>query len=168
MRSGVGLEARDWPGGAPSMFRPARAWGFCERAFAVRTAIAGASACAFVPLENERRDGFRRLCCGADYGTTRVATCGGAHAMRLRCCEGRGRMRNRSQAADAAGSACERCEHQQEDQCECEMYAARHRCFSVARGLFASEANLPRDGNVTGSVRQVAVVVEELRDGEEE
>jgi hypothetical protein len=90
--------------------------------------------------DEQCRDGFRRLSCGADYGTARVTTCGGAHAMRLRCCDRRGRMRNRSQAADAAGGACEWREHQQQNQCECEMYAARHRCFSVARGLFASEA----------------------------
>jgi hypothetical protein len=107
--------------------------GILQKSFRGKDGYRGSFGLRVCAVGEQSRDGFRQLSCGAYYGTARVATCGGAHAMRLRCCDRRGRMRNRSQAADAATGACERCEQQQENQCKCEMYAARHRCFSVAR-----------------------------------
>jgi hypothetical protein len=70
-------------------------------------------------------------------------------------------VRDDGQALNAAGRAGQRGEHQQEDQREGELGAARHRVQFSLPGLFAVDANF-------GGSSQAAVVGQQLRDGEEE
>src|SRR6516164_863614 len=51
MRSWVGVDARDWPGGELSMFRVKRVRGYRDRAAEAGRATAGAAGGAFVPME---------------------------------------------------------------------------------------------------------------------